>query len=398
MKIEAIAIKDLVSDPSNARKHKEKNIEAIKGSLLKFGQQKPIVVNDKNIVIAGNGTLEAAKALGWDKLNVVRSGLDKLHQTAFAIADNRSSELAEWDIDVLGKSLDALEDDFDLEGLGFDEEDIAKLTPQVSAPGLIDDDELPETAKNEFGVVLGDIWQLGNHRVMCGDSTNIQHVERLMNGNKADMVFTDPPYGIGYEYNQHDDSSAEENEELVRNVFALHSCGKVWTPGLCNLSRDISRFGKTKVLVWYKKFAMAGSGLGGASTWEPVLVLDPQEKKLSNDVIEVMTDRETVGGVSLRKLHSCPKPVGLFEILIKATSKLKAYIFEPFCGSGSTLIACEKTNRTCYGMEIDPHYCSVIIKRWQDFTGKTAVRVTDEKQSIKPTKSKKLGTNAKEAF
>ncbi len=223
---------------------------------------------------------------------------------------------------------------------------------------------------------MGDIWTLGNHRLACGDSTDPGSVAKLMNGEKADMVFTDPPYGIGYEYASHDDSNPEANEQLVKDAFSKHDCGKVWTPGLCNLARDISRFGKTKVAVWYKKFAMAGSGLGGASTWEPILILKPQEKGLNNDVFEIPTDREEVGGVSLRELHSCPKPVALYAKLIESFASKEAKIAEPFCGSGTTLIACEKTNRKCYGMEIDPHYCSVIIKRWQEFTGKVAVKST----------------------
>jgi DNA modification methylase len=208
---------------------------------------------------------------------------------------------------------------------------------------------------------------------MCGDSTSIDAIDKLMDGNKANMVFTDPPYGIGYEYDEHQDNDNEANAQLVWDVFALHDCGKVWTPGLMNLARDIDRFGKTKVAVWHKKFAMAGNGIGGASTWEPILILNPSEKSLNNDVIVLKTDKEFVGGQNLRELHSCPKPVGLYEELISSLSKPKDIIFEPFCGSGTTLIASEKTGRKCYGMEMSPKYCDVIVKRWEEFTGKKAV-------------------------
>lgn len=234
------------------------------------------------------------------------------------------------------------------------------------------DDEVPEV-KEPF-VKPGELWILGNHRLLCGDATSKEDVERLMNGEKADMVYTDPPYGIGYEYNQHDDTNADDNSKLVATALLAHECGKVWTPGKMNLERDLSRFGKAKIAIWYKKFAAAGSGLGGASTFEPILILDPKEKHLPNDVLVVPTERETLNGQSLRELHSCPKPVDLYVQLIQAFTTSGDRIAEPFCGSGTTLIACEKTNRKCFGMEIDPHYCSVIIERWQKFTGKTAVK------------------------
>jgi DNA modification methylase len=208
---------------------------------------------------------------------------------------------------------------------------------------------------------------------MCGDSTSITDVEKLMDGKKADMIFTDPPYGIGYEYDEHQDKDNDANSQLVWDVFVLHDCGKVWTSGLMNLARDIERFGKTKVAVWHKKFAMAGNGIGGASTWEPVLIINPQKRGLNNDVLVIKTDKEFVDGVNLRELHSCPKPVGLYEELINSLSEQKSYVFEPFCGSGTTLIAAEKTGRKCFGMEISPRYCDVIVKRWEDFTGKKAI-------------------------
>ena len=140
-----------------------------------------------------------------------------------------------------------------------------------------------------------------------------------------------------------------------------------------NLARDIERFGKTKIAVWHKKFAMAGNGIGGASTWEPVLIINPQKRGLNNDVLVIKTDKEFVDGVNLRELHSCPKPVGLYEELINSLSEPKSYVFEPFCGSGTTLIAAEKTGRKCFGMEMSPRYCDVIVARWEQFTGKKAV-------------------------
>lgn len=214
-----------------------------------------------------------------------------------------------------------------------------------------------------------------SHRLLCGDSTNADDVSTLMDGRGADLLLTDPPYGIGYEYQSHDDSSNDVNAELVASAFGYFDCPKVWTPGMNNLDRDMSRFGRSRVAVWNKRFAAAGNGLGGASVWEPVLCVGKfSVKHLKVDVIECMTDREEVDGTSLRELHSCPKPVALYATLVESFTKRGDVVAEPFCGSGTTLIACEQLSRSCYGMEIDPAYCDVIVRRWENFTGKEAVR------------------------
>jgi DNA modification methylase len=316
----------------------------------------------------------AAQKLNLSKVPTIDcSDMTESQKKAYIIADNKLAMNAGWDMDFLKLELQDLEDaDFDLTLTGFDDKELDQLLAPEIEEGLTDEDAVPE-APEEPKTKLGDIYILGNHRLMCGDSTSIDAIDKLMDGNKANMVFTDPPYGIGYEYDEHQDNDNEANAQLVWDVFALHDCGKVWTPGLMNLARDIDRFGKTKVAVWHKKFAMAGNGIGGASTWEPILILNPSEKSLNNDVIVLKTDKEFVGGQNLRELHSCPKPVGLYEELISSLSKPKDIIFEPFCGSGTTLIASEKTGRKCYGMEMSPKYCDVIVKRWEEFTGKKAV-------------------------
>lgn len=200
MKVLDKIIADLVFDPINARKHPVKNIEAIKGSLTKFGQQKPIVINSKGIVIAGNGTLMAAKDLGWKNIKAVVSELDDLNQMAFALADNRTSELAEWDQDILSQQLAQLElNDFDIDILGFDDLDLPD--DKGGTDELTDPDEVPEVPQNVFGVKRGDVWLLGNHRLMCGDSTSEEDVKKLMDGSRAVFCFTSPPYADMREYN-----------------------------------------------------------------------------------------------------------------------------------------------------------------------------------------------------
>ncbi len=358
-------------DPRNARKHPKPNLDAIKRSLEAYGQRKPIVVNSKTKQIeAGNGLYQAAWELGWSHIAAVFVEDDAKTAKGFALMDNQSALLADWDLPNLSdllKELDAA--DFDMGLTGFSDEEIAKLTFTPNE-GLTGDDEIPEQV--ETVCKKGDLWQLGKHRLLCGDSTKPEDVKRLMNGEKADMVFTDPPYGIGYEYESYKDNDNEKNAQLVKETFSLFACGKVWTCGLNNLARDVARFGKTYVVVWNKKFAQAGSGIGGASTWEPILVLDPTKRKLDNNVIEIMTDREP----GLLAKHSCPKPVGLFVELIQSLSRGEGLITDPFGGSGSTLIACEKLNRRCFMMEISPEYTSVIKARWEAFTGKQAVLVS----------------------
>ena len=374
MQIKEVEVTALIPYAKNSRTHDDAQVAQIAASIKEFGWTNPILVDGDKGVIAGHGRLLAARKLGHDKVPVIElKHMTEAQKKAYVIADNKLALNAGWDTAMLSIEMQELEDEgFDLTLLGFDDKELnALLQPEV-VEGLTDEDAVPNTPI-EPKTKLGDIYILGNHRLMCGDSTSIDDVERLLNGTKADMLFTDPPYGIGYEYDEHQDNDNESNAQLVWDVFALHDCGKVWTSGLMNLARDIERFGKTKVAVWHKKFAMAGNGIGGASTWEPILILNPQKKALNNDVLVIKTDKEFVDGKNLRELHSCPKPVGLYEELIISLSESKSNIFEPFCGSGTTLIACEKTARKCYGMEMSPRYCDVIVKRWEQFTGKKAV-------------------------
>lgn len=372
--VEWLELNGLIPYAKNSRTHSEAQVAQIAGSIKEFGFNNPVLIDEDNGIIAGHGRVLAAQKLGLQAVPCIRlAHLSETQRKAYVIADNRLALNAGWDDSMLTLELQDLKaEDFNLDLLGFEADELnALLNPIKETEGLTDEDAVPEVPE-EPKTKPGDIYQLGRHRLMCGDSTSIDAVEKLMDGQLADMVITDPPYGIGYEYADHKDDNNEANAQLVWDVFALHQCGKVWTPGLMNLARDIERFGKTKVAVWHKKFAAAGNGIGGASTWEPILIVEPQEKKLKNDVIVLKTDREEVGGKSLRDLHSCPKPVGLYEELINSFVKERGIVFEPFCGSGTTLIASEKTARICFSMEMSPKYCDVIVKRWEEFTGQKA--------------------------
>jgi DNA modification methylase len=380
----------LIKDAVNARSHDLKNIEAIKGSLKRFGQQKPIVVTPENIVIAGNGTLEAARQLGWKEIWAHVTDLKGVDRTAFALADNRSAELATWDDEILGKTLQALrEENFDLDSIGFDTSDLDKFLDDKSKDGLTDDDEIPEVEQNIHGVKSGDVWILGAHRLMCGDSTNVQHIEKLMNGEKAEMVFTDPPYGINLDTDfgkNRTDATIPDGRKVERRSYKkVQNDDQIFDPNFI-----LAFFKEVKeIFLWGANYYIQGSPEHSYVCWDKKLSesgdknvigdfeLCWSKHKHKNTMIRAVWhgpfghNKKTDGA---HRVHPTQKPVKICEEFLIRWSIESQLIVDLFLGSGSTLIACEKTNRKCYGMEIDPHYCSVIIERWQKFTGKKAVK------------------------
>jgi DNA modification methylase len=352
--IQNVPINTVKANPNNPRIIKDDKFAKLVKSIKEFPDMlnvRPIVVNKDMVVLGGNMRLKAIKEAGYKEVAIEIVDWTEQQQKEFIVKDNVG--YGEWDWNDLANNWDADQlQDWGLDIPGFDAEVLEAEE---------DDFKISNEIQTEF--VYGDIIEIGEHRLLCGDSTNPEHIDILMNGRKADLVLTDPPYGIGYEYDKHKDNDSDVNAQLVADVFALHQCGKVWTPGLMNLSRDISRFGNTKVAVWFKKFAQAGNGVGGASTWEPILILDPPRKKLDNDVIELMVEKEELHGKSLREFHSCPKPVKLYGQLVEAFAELDNLIFEPFCGSGTTMIASHQMKRVCYGMEMSEKYCQVIVDR-----------------------------------
>jgi DNA modification methylase len=355
MKISTVDINRVVPDPDNARLHDDRNIRAIAGSLEKFGQQKPIVIDGDSRVIAGNGTVAAAQSLGWKKIQVVRTELTGDEARAFALADNRTAELAEWDDRILKVQLgELLKVDFDIEAIGFE----VPGAEEGGTEGLTDPDDVPEVDQNVFKVEQGQIWELGDHRLMCGDSTDKGDVDRLMDGAKADMVFTDPPYGMkaveksGVLSKRYKPIVGDQDPDLAKKVFRkFGNIPGIWWGAnyFASMLPDASKW-----LVWDKN--------NGGS--------DQTDCELAWTNLNGVVRKFTMASEKKDRVHPTQKPVALIEwgfAFMEAPG-----ILDPFLGSGSTLIACEKTGRKCYGMEIDPHYCSVIIKRWQDFTGREA--------------------------
>jgi site-specific DNA-methyltransferase (adenine-specific) len=403
MEIIKVKIDDLVFDPNNVRKHPTKNLDAIKGSLTKFGQQKPIVIDSKNIVIAGNGTLAAAKQLGWKEIAAVRTQLDDLNKMAFALADNRTSELAEWDIPELNQQLAQLDmGDFDIKEIGFDIGDF-DIDKEEEKEGLSDPDQVPDVPQNIFGVKRGDVWQLGNHRLMCGDSTSESDVAKLMDGKKADMVWTDPPYNVALGM----DETAEQAKARGRRTDGLvvkndKMSDSDFREFLYKVFKNYLENTKKGGAIYVAHADSEGYNFRGAmrdSGWlvkqcliwvKSALVMGRQDYQWKHEPIlygwkegsshNWFSDRKQSTVMEFDKpsrneFHPTMKPVELVEYNVKNSSKNGELVTDYFSGSGSTLIACEKTGRICYGMELDEHYCSVIIKRWQDFTGHQATKI-----------------------
>lgn len=386
-------IKDLTPDPRNARKRTDRSAELIAESLKRFGAARSIVIDEDGRVLAGNGTVEGAKKAGISKVRVIeaagdeliavkRTGLTEDEKVGLAIADNRSSDLSEWDSEML----QILSQDHDLEPW-FKPEDLEALLNDAEqlAPveGNTDPDDVPEPPADPI-TKPGDLWILGNHRLLCGDSTNIQHVERLMDGQKADMVFTDPPYGMNLDtdYSKMGDGGKTHKAVIADNEqydagFLLSTfayCKEIFLWGadyyVETLRREYPNLGSW--IIWDKYSDADRHGLLDGrfgSAFETCWSKTQHKRELARVLV---TTNYTARGDETR-VHPTQKPVALAEWFFDRWGKAGDFVADLYGGSGSTLIACEKTSRHCRMMELDPAYCDVIVKRWEDFTGNTAV-------------------------
>jgi DNA modification methylase len=388
MDIELVNIDDLDLDSRNARKHDAKNLKAIADSLEQFGQRKPIVVWGRTVV-AGNGTMAAARTLGWTEIQIVRVPDDwSADQVkAYALADNRSAELASWDEQVLASQLLELQQaEFDIELLGF-ELPVDELQEVV-------EDEIPQQVEPKSK--LGDVWKLGRHRLMCGDATDTATVQKLMAGNEAALIFTDPPYNLDFQGQRinaaanakHDDIkndnlSSLEFDDFITKVLSNYAGmnAKAWYFFFSDLTLDMlltpmrqNGFSWKSILIWMKPFASMSSK-DYKSRYEPFVY-----GCKSNSFYGQRYNDEDIwqfARVKTNDLHPTMKPLDLIAKALNNSSKTNDIVVDLFGGSGSTLIACEQTNRTCFMMELDPKYVDVIIARWEKLTGQTAELITD---------------------
>jgi len=383
---------NLHPDQRNARRHDERNIDAIADSLRQFGQQKPIVVqkNGKGFnVLAGNGTLRAALKLGWTHLAAAEFDRDDTGAAvAFGIADNRTAELAEWDGEMVAGLLEDLAGEYSPADLGFTDDELDGLL--ADEPGEVVEDEVPEPPTDPI-TKPGDLWTLGDHRVLCGDSTSEADVALLTEGALADCLLTDPPYGVSYTGGTsdkltivNDDLSEDGLAGLCTAAFGLaekHTReGAYWyatvPPGplhLVFLSDWKQRGVLRQVLVWKKDSLVLGHSeyhyqhepiLFG---WKPGGSRHKNKDRTRTTVWEV--DRPKAS-----REHPTMKPVALWTRAMADGSRTGERVYDPFLGSGTTLIAAEQLGRVGYGLEIDPAYCDVIVERWQNLTGGKATR------------------------
>jgi len=356
----------------NAKAHPKKQVEQIAASIKEFGFNQPIVVDEQNTVIVGHGRLEAAKILGLTDVPTITVKLTDEQSRAYRLADNKLNE-SEWDMNLVIEELKGLSEPM-LELTGFDKD----LLIEPDAQDDVIPENVPPTAK------LGDLYLLGNHRVLCGDATKREDVERLMDGKKADMVFTDPPYGVDYdggmkEWKVIENDGASQFEQIIQDAFknlaVASKEGSGWY--IWHASNTSEAFYKAlrlagrKVsaqIVWVKN-NMAGGFGDYRGKHEPCIY--------SHGQFYAGRDQHTVWNENKETNYQHPtqKPVLLGVKAITNSSKAEDIILDLFLGSGSTLIAAEKTGRICYGMELDPKYVDVIVKRWEDYTGQKSVKV-----------------------
>jgi len=377
LSIDYLPTADLLPYAMNSRTHSDDQVAQIAASIKEFGFTNPILIDDAAGIIAGHGRLMAAKRLNLTEVpTITLEGLTEAQKKAYVIADNKLALNAGWDTEALTAELKRLQElDFNLDLIGFDSDELAQLLEPEQVEGLTDEDDVPDVPETPV-TVEGDIWVLGNHRLMCGDSTSIDAVDKLMDGVRADMVFTDPPYNIDYQgvSDKRDKIANDKMADVDFVQFLKDSIMGCETMYVCcswqyahlfrealegiarapkamivwdkvNPAQHLDKYFKQHEIIWYY------GDFGG-------------HKTLRGDIWQMKRQRNTV--------HPTMKPVELIDMAM-VDQPDKKNIYDAFGGSGSTLISCEKNHRNCYMMELDPKYCDVIIKRWQDYTGKKAV-------------------------
>lgn len=375
-------VNDLIPYARNSRTHDTNQVSQIVASIKEFGFTNPILIDDEGLIIAGHGRVQAAQKLNLKTVpTICLDYLTEAQKKAYVIADNRLALNAGWDFDMLKVELNDLNDlDFDVSLLGFDDKEINDILADPTE-GLVDEDSTPDLVEDPI-TVEGDIWLLGNHRLMCGDSTSIDAVDKLMDGNKADMLFTDPPYNVAFngrsgkfDVIKNDDLEESEFNSFIDSFISMVHSLKIETYYICC---NWAFYGVLQLklqpkacVVWAKN--VFGLGRGYRHQHEFILFDGFIDESITNE-----SDLWNIAKDSKYK-HPTQKPVALSERAISNSSRPKNKVLDLFGGSGSTLLACEKLDRSAYLMELDPKYCDVIIQRWQEFTGQNAVHLDSNK-------------------
>lgn len=354
-------------DKNNARIHGEKNKNLIRKSIQELGAGRSIVIDNEDFVIAGNGVFEQAEKLGL-KTKIIESdgselivikrtdlNYDDEKRRLLAIADNATADTSEWNFEILtAAEIEEWEIDF--------EEEVEELTASE------DDFEHGDVDGIETDIILGDLFEIGEHRLLCGDSTDSDQVAKLMGGDVAELLLIDPPYNINFKsqrtgkgYDKHDDNLSEKeylnlNKEIHNNSL-LFTKKSIITCGKQNLKMWIENFDITDIAIWIAKNKMSGGKISNLSLWEPILFIGKFDRNdRPTDLFEYSTKLQKDADE-----HPCPKVIEFFAEIIKSYTNKS--VLDLFLGSGTTMVASHQLKRKCYGMELDPKYCNVIIKR-----------------------------------
>ena len=403
-KVERRSISSIIPYARNSRTHSDEQVAQIAASINEWGFTNPILIDIDGEIIAGHGRLLAAQKLGLKEVPCITAvGWSDAQKKAYVIADNKLALNAGWDNDMLAIEFGELKDlDFNLDLIGFDADELANILREPETEGLTDEDAVPEAPEVPV-TVEGDVWVLGRHRIMCGDSTSIDAVEKLMAGRKANMLHTDPPYGVDYEGVPNDHLKDAQLEAFLHDAlscaFAALAPGSniyVWHADITALE-FISAFrsagfiqARPSTIQWVKPSLTMSQG-DYHSQNEPCLY----GWKEGSGRVRVKDRKQTTiwkcDRTDEKKVHPTMKPVELCQRAVENSSDVNGIVLDLFGGSGSTLIACEKTARDCRMMELDPKYCDVIVKRWQEFTGKSAVHEQSEQTFAEMQESRGTG-------
>lgn len=388
-------VEDLIPYVNNSRTHSDEQVSQIASSMKEFGWTNPILLDGENGIIAGHGRLMAAKKLNQTEVPTIElAGLTDIQKKAYIIADNKLALNAGWNDEILKLEIAELKNaGFDLGLTGFNVDELKVFDPVIE--GLVDEDQVPDVPE-EPKTKLGDIYKLGNHRLMCGDSTSVDAIDKLMNGDKADVVFTDPPYGMFLDAdfskmggsgsmtnksgNKYDKVIGDNNDftpALINTVFASFGyCKEIFLWGADYYAELLPNKNEGSWVVWDKRLDESADKMYG-STFELCW------SKAKHKRMMARVKWAGIFGMSKehdkKRVHPTQKPVELVAWFFDYFSlKDKKNVVDLYGGSGSTLIASEKVGKHSYVMELDPKYCDVIIKRWEDFTGQKAEIIQDE--------------------
>lgn len=384
----------------NPRKN-EHAVQKTASSIQLYGFRQPIVVDKDYVIIAGHTRYKAAISLGLEEVPIhIADDLDPELVKAYRIADNRIGDESDWDRDILKLELEDLKDlDLELEITGFDTDELDELFAKEKK-GLTGDDDIPSKPEN-ITTNLGDIWCLGQHRIMCGDSTNKNDIERLMNGKKADLSFTSPPYNvganIGYEnkdskYKNSDDNLDDYDDLIMKSTqLSLDYAIDVFVnlQILANNKKDIINWMQSLVdnfkdiFFWKKSQVASALAKNVANTQTELILLFGKKntsrawgnKRFRGDFSNTIETKSASGENKNTEIHNATFPVDLVYKFIEHGYIQESTVLDLFVGTGTTIIACEKRGAVCYGMEIEPEYVDIAVKRWEEFTGKEAKRV-----------------------